>query len=80
MEQQKIASLIMEVKKQNVGVVLVSHNLRQVHDLSDRVVVLLHGHRVANLRPTDVSVEDLVRWITGVALETGMPASTGASG
>jgi simple sugar transport system ATP-binding protein len=80
MEQQKISALITEVKKQNVGVVLVSHNLRQVHDLSDRVVVLLHGQMVANLRPQDVSVEDMVRWITGVALETGLPASTGASG
>ena len=79
-EQQKIASLIMEVKKQNVGVVLVSHNLRQVHDLSDRVVVLLHGQMVANLRSKDVTVEDMVRWITGVALEGNLPASTGASG
>jgi ABC-type sugar transport system ATPase subunit len=78
MEQQKISALITEVKKQNVGVVLVSHNLRQVHDLSDRVVVLLHGQMVANLRPQDVSVEDMVRWITGVALETSVPASTGA--
>jgi hypothetical protein len=33
---------------------------------------------VANLRPQDVSVEDMVRWITGVALETSVPASTGA--
>jgi simple sugar transport system ATP-binding protein len=80
MEQQKISSLIMEVKKQNIGVVLVSHNLRQVHDLSDRVLVLLHGQMVANLRPQDVGVDDLVRWITGVALEGSAPVPTRPSG
>jgi simple sugar transport system ATP-binding protein len=80
MEQRKISSLILEVKKQNVGVVLVSHNLRQVHDLSDRVAVLLHGRMVANLRPQEATVEELVRWITGVAVEGNAPVPTGASG
>ena len=77
MERRKIGSLIMEVKKQNIGVVLVSHNIRQVHALSDRVVVLLHGRMVANLRTQDITVEEIVRWITGVAVEgdAGVPVS-----
>jgi ABC-type sugar transport system ATPase subunit len=69
MEQRKIGALILEVKKQNVGVVLVSHNLRQVHELCDRVVVLLRGRMVANLRTDQTTVEEIVRWITGIALE-----------
>ncbi len=71
-EQRKIGSLIEEVAKQDVGVVLVSHNLRQVMELCDRVVVLLRGHLVADLRAADHTVEDIVRWITGAALD---PAS-----
>jgi ABC-type sugar transport system ATPase subunit len=51
-----------------------------VHDLSDRVLVLLHGQMVANLRPQDVGVDDLVRWITGVALEGNAPVPTRPSG
>jgi simple sugar transport system ATP-binding protein len=73
-ERRKIGSLITEVKNQNVGVVLVSHNIRQVHALSDRVVVLLHGRMVANLRTQDISVEEIVRWITGVAVEDDVTA------
>jgi ABC-type sugar transport system ATPase subunit len=72
-EQRKIGALIMEVKRQNIGVVLVSHNLRQVHELSDRVVVLLHGRAVANLRKEETTVEEIVRWITGVAVEGDVP-------
>ena len=34
-----------------------SHNLRQVMDLCDRIVVLLRGHLVADLRASEVTVE-----------------------
>jgi ABC-type sugar transport system ATPase subunit len=69
MEQRKIGSLIEEVAKQNVGVVLVSHNLRQVVELCDRIVVLLRGHLVADLDSKTTTVEDVVRWITGAAID-----------
>jgi ABC-type sugar transport system ATPase subunit len=69
MEQRKIGSLIEEVAKQNVGVVLVSHNLRQVVELCDRIVVLLRGHLVADLDVQNTTVEDVVRWITGAAID-----------
>jgi simple sugar transport system ATP-binding protein len=67
MEQRKIGVLISEVTKQNVGVVFVSHNIRQVHELCDRVVVLLRGHVVANLPTEGIAAEDIVMWITGTA-------------
>jgi simple sugar transport system ATP-binding protein len=69
MEQRKIGALIEEVAKQDVGVVLVSHNLRQVVELCDRIVVLLRGHMVADLDTRTTTVEDVVRWITGAAIE-----------
>jgi simple sugar transport system ATP-binding protein len=68
-EQRKIHALIEEVKKQNVGIILVSHNLPEVHKVSDRILVLLRGRMVGNLRREDSSPEDLVRWITGVAVD-----------
>jgi simple sugar transport system ATP-binding protein len=68
MEAEKIARLIKEVAGKGVGVVLVSHNMPQVHELCDRVVVLLRGRMVADLRRDEVSVEDIVMWITGAAL------------
>ena len=68
MEAEKIAKLISEVARQGVGVLLVSHNMPQVHQLCDRILVLLRGRMVADLRRDDVSVEDIVMWITGAAL------------
>jgi ABC-type sugar transport system ATPase subunit len=68
MESEKIGQLIKEVAKRRVGVVLVSHDLPQVHELCDRIVVLLRGRVVANLRRQDVDIQDIVMWITGAAL------------
>jgi ABC-type sugar transport system ATPase subunit len=79
-EQRKIETLINEVKKQNVGIILVSHNLPEVHRLSDRILVLLRGRMVGNLRREDSTPEELVRWITGVAVEDDLaePIAQGA--
>ena len=77
-EQRKIESLVNEVRKQNVATLIVSHNLPQVHQLSDRVLVLLHGRMVGDLRRDEGSPEELVRWITGVATEAGGAAATSA--
>ena len=68
MESEKIGQLVNEVAKRQVGVVLVSHNMPQVHELCDRIVVLLRGRVVANLRKEEITVQDIVMWITGAAL------------
>jgi simple sugar transport system ATP-binding protein len=67
-ESDKIAGLVEGVKEKGVGVILVSHNLPQVHELCDRVVVLLRGRVVTELHRGQYSIEDLVSWITGAAL------------
>jgi ABC-type sugar transport system ATPase subunit len=68
MEAEKIGKLVGEVARQGVGVLLVSHNMPQVHQLCDRILVLLRGHMVADLRRGETTVEDIVMWITGAAL------------
>jgi simple sugar transport system ATP-binding protein len=67
-EQQKVAELIAEVRGNGTAVLLISHNIPQVHDICDRVVVLFQGRAVANLRPRECTIEELVTWITGAAL------------
>jgi ABC-type sugar transport system ATPase subunit len=68
MEAEKIGKLVGEVGRHGVGVLLVSHNMPQVHQLCDRTLVLLRGHMVADLRRGETSVEDIVMWITAAAL------------
>ena len=42
-----------------------SHNMRQVFDLVDRIVVFRRGRMVANLNKEDTDGQDVVAYITG---------------
>jgi simple sugar transport system ATP-binding protein len=64
-EQNQVADLVRRIRDRGLSVLLISHNLPQVHELCDRIVVLRHGRVVASLERSDVSVEDIVMWITG---------------
>jgi ABC-type sugar transport system ATPase subunit len=67
-QQEKVGELVGSVAAHGVAILFITHNLPQVHRLCDRIVVLFHGRVVANLRSADVSVEEIVSWITGAAL------------
>lgn len=67
-QQERVAELVRSVRDQGVPVLLISHNLPQVYRVCDRVAVLFQGRVVADLRPAECSVDDIVSWITGAAL------------
>ena len=67
-QQERVGELVRSVCDHGVPVLLISHNLPQIHKLCDRVVVLFQGRVVADLRPAESSVEEIVSWITGAAL------------
>ena len=64
-QQARVAELIRTVASQGVPVVLISHNLPQVHDVCDRIVVLFRGRIVAEVRSKDASIDQIVSYITG---------------
>lgn len=67
-QQEKVGELIRSVSGEGLPVLLVSHNLPQVHRLCDRILVLFQGQLIADLRPAECSLEEIVSWITGAAL------------
>jgi ABC-type sugar transport system ATPase subunit len=67
-QQGRVGELVRSVCDNGVPVLFISHNLPQVHKICDRVVVLFQGRVVANLRPAESSVDDIVAWITGAAM------------
>ena len=48
-----------------LSVVLISHNMPEVFEVADRIEVLRLGTRVARLKPSEVSMEDVVAAMTG---------------
>ncbi|MDF0600480.1 ATP-binding cassette domain-containing protein [Psychromarinibacter sp. C21-152] len=64
-ETAQVENIIRTLKEQNESLILISHNMRQVMDLMDRIVVFRRGRIVANLRKEDTHGEDVVAYITG---------------
>jgi simple sugar transport system ATP-binding protein len=64
-QTRHVLDLIRRVREQGIAVVLISHNLPEVFEVADRIEVLRLGERVAQLKRTDVTMEDVVGAMTG---------------
>ena len=65
-ETAQVENIIRGLKARGVPLILISHNLRQVFDLVDRIVVFRRGRIVASLNRADTDGNDIVSYITGV--------------
>jgi len=64
-ETAQVENIIRTLKDQGEPLILVSHNMRQVMDLVDRIVVFRRGRIVANLKKEETDGQDIVAYITG---------------
>ena len=59
-DAQRLGRLLTDITGEGIGVVLVEHNMRLVMNVSDRIVVLHHGEKIAEGTPSDVSRDQAV--------------------
>lgn len=64
-ETEQVENIIRTLKANGQPLILVSHNMRQVFDLVDRIIVFRRGRMVANLKKEDTDGQDVVAYITG---------------
>ena len=62
-ETAQVADLIKELKKDDIGIFLISHDIHDVFDLSDRVVVMKNGQVVGSAKTEDVSKDEVLGMI-----------------
>jgi fructose transport system ATP-binding protein len=65
-ETAQVENIIRGMKERGVPLILISHNLRQVLDLVDRIVVFRRGKIVASVKRSETDGNDIVSYITGV--------------
>ncbi len=64
-EQQKVLELIRRLRDQGVPVILITHTLPDVFAVTDRVVVMHRGRKVAEKRTAETDTEELVQYMVG---------------
>ena len=75
-ETAQVENIIRTLKEAGEPLILISHNMRQVMDLVDRIVVFRRGRIVANLRKEDTDGQDIVAYITGAKTQAEYDVET----
>ena len=73
-EAQALFQVLRELTREGVSLVYVSHRLREVFALSDRITVLRDGQSVGTLQTRETSEAEVVRNMVGRALSSVFPA------
>jgi D-xylose transport system ATP-binding protein len=62
-ETAMVGKLIKQLRKEGVGIFLISHDMHDVFDLCDRVVVMNRGNNVGSYRIDEVTKDDILSLI-----------------
>lgn len=60
-----VLELIHKVRERGLPVIIISHNMPHVFEISDRIHIHRHGKRAAIVRPQDYKMSEVVSIMTG---------------
>jgi ABC-type sugar transport system ATPase subunit len=64
-EQRKVLDLIRKLRDQKVPVILITHTLPDVFAVTDRIVIMHRGRKVAEKRTADTDSQEVVEYMVG---------------
>jgi D-xylose transport system ATP-binding protein len=62
-ETAQVRDLIKQLKNEGIGIFLISHDIHDVFDLSERISVMYHGRIVDTVNKSDVTPDDVLGMI-----------------
>jgi D-xylose transport system ATP-binding protein len=62
-ETSQVRDLVLQLKSEGIGIFLISHDIHDVFDLSDRISVMLQSRLVGTVRPQDVTKDEVLAMI-----------------
>ncbi|ODT68265.1 MAG: ABC transporter ATP-binding protein [Pelagibacterium sp. SCN 63-23] len=77
-ETAQVGELIKQLKSEGIGIFLISHDIHDVFDLADRLVVMKNGQVVGEARTEDVSKDEVLGMIIMGKVPPGAKPGPGA--
>lgn len=62
-ETRKVMEYTRAAKAKGMGVIFISHNIGQVHDIADRFTIISHGRKVGDFYKEEVSEEEVANMV-----------------
>ncbi|MBN9335817.1 ATP-binding cassette domain-containing protein [Devosia sp.] len=79
-ETAQVGDLIKQLKSDGIGIFLISHDIHDVFDLADRLVVMKNGQVVGEARTSDVTKDEVLGMIIMGKVPPGARPGPGAIG
>jgi ABC-type sugar transport system ATPase subunit len=64
-ESEQVLTLLERLRDRGLPLLVISHNMQHVYRISDRIIVLRRGRKVADLKRTETTPQEIVGHITG---------------
>lgn len=64
-ECQHLYKIIAQLKAEGVAIIFISHRMREVFALADRITVMRDGHKVSTMLPQDATPDELIKLMVG---------------
>jgi D-xylose transport system ATP-binding protein len=77
-ETAQVADLILQLKKDGIGIFLISHDIEDVFELADRVIVMKNGQIVGAAKTDDVTKDEVLGMIIAGKCPEGAIPGPGA--
>ena len=62
-ETAQVRDLVRQLKTEGIGIFLISHDIHDVYDLSDRVTVMYHGRVVGTVDKSAITTDEILGMI-----------------
>jgi D-xylose transport system ATP-binding protein len=62
-ETTQVKELILQLKQEGIGIILISHDIHDVFDLADRISVMLTGKLVGTVQKAEVTIDEVLAMI-----------------
>ncbi len=79
-ETETLFEMIDSLKKENIGVIYISHRMEEIFKLCDRITIMRDGHYIDTVNTADVTAQDIVCSMVGRTIENLYPEKSKKTG
>lgn len=79
-EATRLFDILRDLRRRGVGLIYISHKMKEIYELSDRITVMRDGEYIGCKHAADLPREELIRWMVGRQIEQLFPKHVAARG
>jgi simple sugar transport system ATP-binding protein len=79
-ETKELFKQLILLKKNNFTIIIITHKLREIKELCDRVTIMKSGNIIGTYQVSDLSIEDISKKMVGYDFDTALEKSKNSPG